>query len=112
MAPDHRQRGSYASADELSQFTITIEKRNRHRSLQPESFLHQALQAGFVEEVVGEFFVGEHGEGGAFGSGGEFGGFFDGEVGVLADDGHDHADHHLQAADFAGFFFALVERLL
>ena len=77
--------------------------------LQPKPFLHQPLQAGFVEEVVGEFFVGEHGEGGAFGSGGEFLGYFDGEVGVLADDGNDHADHQLQAADFAGFLFALAE---
>jgi len=80
--------------------------------LQPEAFLHQPLQAGFVEEVVGEFFVGEHGEGGALGSGGQFGGFFDGEVGVLADDRHHHADHQLQAADFAGFLFALGEGLL
>jgi hypothetical protein len=40
--------------------------------LQPEAFLHQPLQAGFVEQIEGEFFVGEHGEGGAFGSGGEF----------------------------------------
>jgi hypothetical protein len=76
--------------------------------LQPESFLHEPLQAGFVEQIEGEFFVGEHGEGGAFGSSGEFGGFFYGEVGVLADDRHHHADHHLQAADFAGFLFALL----
>ena len=71
--------------------------------LQAEAFAHQALEAGFVEQVVGEFFVGEHGEGGAFGAGGEFGGFFDGEAGVLADHGGDHADHDLQAADQAGF---------
>ena len=71
--------------------------------LQAEAFAHQALEAGFVEQVVGEFFVGEHGEGGALGAGGEFGGFFDGEAGILADHGGDHADHDLQAADQAGF---------
>jgi len=72
--------------------------------LQAEALAHEALQAGFVEKVVGEFFVGEHGEGGALGAGGEFGGFFDGEAGVLADDGRDHADHQLQAAYSASFF--------
>jgi hypothetical protein len=71
--------------------------------LQAKAFAHEALEAGFVEEVVGEFLVGEHGEGGAFGAGGEFGGFFDGEAGVLADDGRDHAHHDLKAADSAGF---------
>ncbi len=71
--------------------------------LQAKAFAHQALEAGFIEQVVGEFFVGEHGKGGAFGAGGEFGGFFDGEAGILADDGGDHADHDLQAADQAGF---------
>ena len=40
--------------------------------LQAEAFAHQALQAGFVEQVVGKFFVGEHGEGGALGSGSQF----------------------------------------
>jgi len=29
--------------------------------LQAETFVHQALEARFVEDVVGEFFVGEHG---------------------------------------------------
>ena len=71
--------------------------------LKPEAFAHEALEAGFVEQVVGEFFVGEHGEGGAFGAGSEFGGFFDGKAGVLADDGGDHAHHHLQATDQTGF---------
>jgi hypothetical protein len=32
-----------------------------HALLQPEPFLHQPLQAGLVQEIVGEFFVGEHG---------------------------------------------------
>ena len=35
--------------------------------LQMKSFPHEPLQPGFVEDVVGEFFVREHGEGGAFG---------------------------------------------
>jgi hypothetical protein len=40
--------------------------------LEPEAFLHEALQAGLIQQVVGEFFVGEHGESGALGSGGQF----------------------------------------
>jgi hypothetical protein len=31
------------------------------RLLQAVSFLHHSLYAGFVEKVVGQFFVGEHG---------------------------------------------------
>ena len=80
----------------------------RIRLLQAEAFGHEALEAGFVEEVIGEFFVGEHGEGGTLGAGGEFGGFFDGEAGILADDGGDHADHDLQAADQAGFVVIII----
>jgi hypothetical protein len=76
--------------------------------LQAEAFAYQALEAGFVEQVVGKFFVGEHGEGGALGASGEFGSFFDGEAGVLTDDGGDHADHDLQAADEAGFVIGRV----
>jgi hypothetical protein len=69
------------------------------RLLQTEPFIHQPLQARLIENVVGEFFVREHSQGGAFGAGDQFGGFFDGEVRVLADDRHHHADHYLQAAD-------------
>ncbi len=71
--------------------------------MQAEAFAQEALQAGFVEKVVGEFFVGEHGKGGALGAGGEFRGFFDGEAGILTDDGRNHADHQLQAADSSSF---------
>jgi hypothetical protein len=53
--------------------------------LQAEAFSHQPLQAWFVEQIVGQFFVGKHGEGGALGAGGKLGGFFYGEAGVLAD---------------------------
>jgi len=69
--------------------------------LQAEAFGHEALEAGFVEKVIGEFFVGEHGEGGTLCAGGEFGSFFDGKAGVLADDRGDHAHHDLEAADSA-----------
>lgn len=68
--------------------------------LQMESFAHQALQAGFIDNVVSEFFVGKHGEGGTFGSGHQFRSFFDREARVLADDRHHHVDHHLETADF------------
>ena len=57
--------------------------------LQPKAFLHQPLQSWLIEEIEGEFFVGEHGKGGALGSGGQFGRFFHREVGVLSDDGQD-----------------------
>ena len=76
--------------------------------LQAEAFGHEALEAGFVEEVVGEFFVGEHGEGRTLGAGGEFRGFFDGEAGVLADDRGDHAHHDLETADAAGFVLGIL----
>ena len=38
-----------------------------HELLQMESFPHKPLQPWLVEDVVGEFFVGKHGEGSAFG---------------------------------------------
>ena len=37
--------------------------------LKMKSLPHQSLQAGAIENVVGEFFVGEHGEGRALGAG-------------------------------------------
>jgi len=48
-----------------------VERCERRCLLQAEAFAHQALEAGFVEQIVGEFLVGEHGEGGALGAGGE-----------------------------------------
>ena len=39
---------------------------------QAEAFAHQPLQSRLVEKIEGEFFVGEHRQGGAFGSGGQF----------------------------------------
>jgi hypothetical protein len=41
-------------------------------SLQPEAFVHQSLQSRFVEDVEGEFLVGKHGQGSAFGAGRQF----------------------------------------
>ena len=76
--------------------------------MQAEAFAHEALQAGFVEEIVGEFFVGKHGEGGALGAGGEFRGLFHGKAGILADDGRDHADHQLETADSSGFVLGRI----
>src|SRR5579862_1194932 len=78
-------------------------------SLQAKAFVDQALQAGLVEEIVGEFLVGEHGESCALGAGCEFGGFFHGEIVVLADDRHHHAHHDLQAPDVSGFLFLLAQ---
>ena len=46
--------------------------------LNPETFLHQSLQARFVEDVESEFLAGEHGERRATGIGREFGRFFNG----------------------------------
>jgi len=51
-------------------------------SLQMVAFAHQALQARAIENVIREFFVGEHGEGGALGAGTQLRGLFDGEVWV------------------------------
>jgi len=73
-----------------------------------KSFPHQPLQAGFVEDVVSEFFVGKHGQGGAFGARDQLSRLFDCEIWVLADHGHHHADHDLQAADFHCFLLDFV----
>jgi hypothetical protein len=77
--------------------------------LQAKAFVDQALQAGLVEDIEGEFLVGEHGESCALGAGCEFGGFFHGEIVVLADDRHHHAHHDLQAPDVSGFLFLLAQ---
>jgi len=76
--------------------------------LEAEAFGHEALEAGFVEKVVGQFFIREHGEGGALGAGGKFGGFFDGEAGVLAYYRRDHAHHDLEPADSSGFILQVL----
>ena len=78
------------------------------RLLQAEAFADQALEAGFVEDVESQLFVGEHGQGSALGVSDEFGGFLVGQVRILSDDRRDHAHHELEAADFAGFFLLVV----
>src|SRR5580698_3417129 len=70
-------------------------------SLQAETFVHQPLQAWFVQNVVSKFFVGEHCQRGSLGTGHQFGSFFDGEVWILTNHRHHHADHDLQASDIS-----------
>jgi hypothetical protein len=43
------------------------------RLLQVVALPHEPLQAGLVDDVVGEFLIGEHGQGGAFGVGHQLG---------------------------------------
>jgi len=76
--------------------------------LQPKPFIDQPLQARPVENVVSEFFVGEHGESGAAGIGGHLGRFFQGQIGILAKHRHDHTHHYLQAAQSSGFLGVLI----
>lgn len=71
--------------------------------LQVKAFPHESLQAGFVQDVVGEFLVGEHGQGGALGTRDQFRSLLDRHVRILTDDRHNHADHDLQAADLLRF---------
>jgi hypothetical protein len=69
-----------------------------------EAFAHKSLEARAPDEVVGEVFAGEHGEGGRAGVGDHLGGFVDGEGAVLRDCLHDEVHHHLEAAEELGFF--------
>jgi hypothetical protein len=69
--------------------------------LQAEALVHQSLQARFIQDVVGELFVGKHRQRGALGARHQLGSFFNREVRVLTDHGHHHADHNLQTADIA-----------
>jgi hypothetical protein len=81
------------------------------RVLDSIPFAHEALQAGLVEDVEGEFLVGEHGKGGAAAVGDHFGRFVDGQVGVLADDRHHHVHHELKAANLAPLLHLLFPAL-
>jgi hypothetical protein len=76
--------------------------------LNPEPFLHQPLQPWFVENIEGEFFVGEHGQRRPFGACHKFGSFFHRQVGILSEDRRHHADHHLQASDLFSFLLFLI----
>ena len=40
---------------------IELKSDRRDFLLQAETFVHQALEARFIKNVVGEFFVGKHG---------------------------------------------------
>jgi hypothetical protein len=66
------------------------------------------LQPGLVEDIESQFFIGEHGEGSAFGTGDELGGFLNRQVWILADHRHDHANHDLQATNLLGFLFHIM----
>ena len=84
------------------------------RSLHPVALPHKALEARPVDQVEGQLFVREHGEGQAAGVGHHLGSLLDGHCGVLSDDLRDHVDDDLQAADFAALFFEFfcgLERL-
>jgi hypothetical protein len=88
---------------------LRAENLQQNALLQAEALVHQALQTGFVEYVIGEFLVREHGQRRAFRTRSQLGGFFYGEVGILADHRHDHADHDLQTAYLTGFLLLLVK---
>jgi len=81
--------------------------------LQAEALIHQSLETRFVQNVVGEFFVRKHRECGTLGTSHQLGGFFNGEVWILANHRHHHADHDLQAPDISRFLlsFASICRL-
>jgi hypothetical protein len=70
--------------------------------------VHESLQAGLIENIVGQFFVGKHGQRSAFRASHELRGLFDRQIGVLADDRHHHAYHDLQATDLVCFLVAFI----
>jgi hypothetical protein len=76
--------------------------------LQAEAFVHQALQARAVENIVGKFFVGKHAQRGAAGVRGYFRRLFEGEIGILANHRHHHAHHHLQAPQPPGLVHLVI----
>ncbi len=76
--------------------------------LQAEAFVHEALQARPVNNVVGEFFVGKHAERRTPGIGGHLSRLFQREIGILADHRHHHAHHYLEAPQSSGFLRALI----
>lgn len=68
--PNLAERYSAASRGRLSPRGLCYQK--DILLLQPEAFVHQPLQSRLVEDVVGEFFVGKHGQGRAFGASRQF----------------------------------------
>src|ERR1700686_3624047 len=76
--------------------------------LQAETFIHQALQARAVENIVGKFFVGKHDQRCAAGVRGYFRRLFEGQIGVLAYYRHNHAHHHLQSPEPSGLVHLVI----
>jgi len=77
--------------------------------LQTEAFVHQALQSRLVEDVIGKFFVGKHGESRPLGTRSELRRFFYGEVFILTDHRHHHAHHQLQATNIFGLLVGVTQ---
>jgi hypothetical protein len=77
--------------------------------LQMKSFAHQSLESRLVKNVVGQFFVREHGQRGAFGASDHFRRLFNREIRVLPDHRHYHVHHNLQAPDFSRFLLHFVQ---
>jgi len=76
--------------------------------LQAKAFVHQPLQARAVDQVVGELLIRKHAQGSAAGVGSHFRRLFQSESGVLADDRHHHAHHHLQPTQSSRLLDPLV----
>lgn len=76
--------------------------------LQAEAFVHEALKARAIDDVVGKFFIREHGQGGAACVSSHLGGLFHRELRILANNRHHHTHHHLQAAKAAWLVFVIV----
>jgi len=71
--------------------------------MQAETLVHEPLQPRTVDQIECEFLVRKHGERGAAGIGGKFGGFLNGEIGILCYHRHHHTHHDLEAAEKTGF---------
>jgi hypothetical protein len=108
LATDYSPKRSNSDRLIGSCLAISPVKAGRWFLLQPEALIHQALQPWAVENIVGEFFVRKHAEGGAAGIRGHLGRLFQGQIGILADHGHHHAHHDLQAAQSSGLVVVLV----
>ena len=76
--------------------------------LQAETFIHQALQARAVENIVGKLFVGKHDQRCAAGVRGYLRRLFEGQIGVLAYYRHNHAHHHLQSPEPSGLVHLVI----
>ena len=66
---------------------------------------------GLVDDVVGQLFIGKHGQRGPLAVGYHLRGLIDGKAPILADHRHHHVHHHLQAADLALFLHFFLRGL-